>query len=267
MQSRDSLGMPSARPDYRPTANRTVNLTVAANPNPGLVPAVAGAAGNSTMSAPLSNLVIFATCYVISGIPFGFLIGKLKGGDIRDHGSGNIGATNVLRTYGRTWGGICLALDVVKGYVPVLIACCLPGGIDAMTANVYTPIIAVFGTVSGHMWTPYLHFRGGKGIATSAGAVLAIASAPVLVALAVWIVVFLVSRYVSLASITAAVCLPTSAVVMRHFSGPAAASLSVPVIVLLCCLGLLAVVRHRSNIRRLINGTENRFVRKGKVDQ
>lgn len=215
-----------------------------------------------------SILVIVAACYLIGGIPFGFLMGKAKGIDIRDHGSGNIGATNVLRTCGKAAGLICFLLDALKGFLPVAFVIHLAGpdvvrAIEIMdsspriTLNEYSPLIAVFATVSGHIWTPYLRFRGGKGIATSAGALLAVSPIPVVVGLVLWAIVVATTKYVSLASIVAAASLPITGIVTSDV--PAGEMTSDPVLILLFGLAFVAIVRHRSNIQRLLSGTENRI--------
>ncbi len=204
-------------------------------------------------------------CYLLGGIPFGLLIGRLNGVDIRQHGSGNIGATNVWRVCGRRWGIACFTLDALKGLLPVLGAAGLAAGrVPPGRAELVT-VLAVFATVAGHVWSPYLRFKGGKGVATSAGAVLAVAPWPLLIALAVWGLVFAASRYVSLASIVAAIALPFAGVGVNLLGE--SPRYRAPVLALLVLLAVLAVIRHRSNITRLLNGTENRMGRKDTTDE
>lgn len=204
----------------------------------------------------LSALVI-VVAFLIGSIPFGLLIGKLNGLDIRDHGSGNIGATNVWRVCGSRWGFTCFLLDALKGYGPVTAVRLLV--VPQAEHAELVLVLAAFATVAGHVWSPFLKFKGGKGIATSAGALLAAAPLPVVGALVVWLVVFLGSRYVSLASICAAVALPIIALLLNHWREDV---YGLPIMVLLTLLCLVAVIRHRSNIKRLLAGTENRMGKK-----
>jgi glycerol-3-phosphate acyltransferase PlsY len=206
------------------------------------------------------NLVVCVVCYFVGGIPFGLLIGKSRGIDIRDHGSGNIGATNVLRTLGKRLGYLCFGLDVLKGMLPVLIACRI-ARVQEWPQQDLTPVFAVFAVVAGHVWCPFLKFKGGKGVATSAGGILAVAPLPTACSLLVWYLVFCIWRYVSLASIVAAAVLPVAAVVIGRLVPPMA--LESPTLLLLIVLAVLIIIKHRANIKRLLAGTENRFAEKG----
>jgi len=213
----------------------------------------------------LETLLVFAATlagsYLIGSIPFGYLIGKFKGIDIRTQGSGNIGATNVTRVIGKNWGRLCFALDLLKGAVPVVVANCLLDDLSWTSHNTagLLVVLTAFIVVVGHIYPIYLGFKGGKGVSTAAGAILALNPLAVLCAAAVWGIVFFSSRYVSLASICAAVALPAAAWVLAHFAG---VSFSRPEMILLLVFALLTVVRHISNIKRLLNGTESRFVKK-----
>jgi len=182
--------------------------------------------------------------YVAGATPFGYLAGRLRGIDIRDHGSGNIGATNVLRTLGKPIGITVLILDLLKGLAPVLAA-------KYWSPDALVHILAGIGTILGHNFTFWLRFRGGKGIATSAGVLAGLAWAAALAGVAVWLLLFFTSKYVSVASIGAALAIPL-VVVFRDSS-------NTPLVVFSILVAVLAVVRHRSNIRRLLAGTENRF--------
>ncbi|MCB1232694.1 MAG: glycerol-3-phosphate 1-O-acyltransferase PlsY [Verrucomicrobiae bacterium] len=188
--------------------------------------------------------------YVIGATPFGFLAGKLRGIDIRDHGSGNIGATNVLRVLGKPIGISVLILDVLKGLVPVVIAQRASGGDSSII-----PILAGITTILGHNYTFWLGFKGGKGIATSAGAIAPLIPIPLAVALALWGIAFAVTRYVSIASIAAALSLPVTATIQGLIAG----SHDWPLLIFTLFLAVMATWRHRTNIRRLREGTENRF--------
>jgi glycerol-3-phosphate acyltransferase PlsY len=205
----------------------------------------------------MTTAALYASCliaaYLLGAVPFAFLIARIKGIDIRTVGSGNVGATNVFRCVGKGWGSLCFACDAAKGFVPAFFF--------PMIAQAFLPvpnpdllkILCAAAAIAGHNWPVYLKFKGGKGMATSAGSLLGIAWLPVAIALAAWVVVFLIGRYVSVASIIAAVVVGVCAWVFP----PAPGALLIPVALTL--LAALAVVRHKSNIQRLANGTEHRF--------
>jgi len=192
--------------------------------------------------------------YLSGGVPWSFLIGKAKGVDLRQHGSGNLGATNVRRVLGFRYGLLCFLLDFSKGLVPVLVARSVVG--DAGTTGEMVVVLTAAAAVGGHVWPVAMGFKGGKGVATTIGVVLALAPIPILIAAATWFVVFKVSRIVSLASLIAAAVLPICGVGMRIAD---AGSLSFTRLGLLIALALLIIVRHRSNIGRLLRGEEYRF--------
>ncbi len=215
----------------------------------------------------LKAVALVVVTYLFGSIPWGFLIGKLHGIDIRDEGSGNIGATNVTRCVGKFSGKLCFALDFLKGMLPVLAAQYLikQGYITATGhEEVYIVIATLFAAVLGHIFPVFLHFRGGKGVSTAAGAIIALNWIALLVALAVWVVVFLASRYVSLASIAAAAVLPIVGWTMYLLEPEYCPELSRSpgVLIFLTVISLLAILRHHSNIQRLLRGTENRFGKK-----
>ncbi|MAS95127.1 MAG: acyl-phosphate glycerol 3-phosphate acyltransferase [Verrucomicrobiales bacterium] len=191
--------------------------------------------------------------YVVGATPFGFMAGKMKGLDIRDHGSGNIGATNAMRILGKPIGYTILFLDILKGLLPVLLAKSLG---DSSLIAIATAIAAIM----GHNYTFWLGFKGGKGIATTAGAVVPILPIPILVALLTWIITLKLSRYVSVASIAAAIAIPTTVVVQSLIAGKW--DLAVLGLALFVCL--LAIWKHRANISRLRRGEEPRAEKKRK---
>jgi acyl phosphate:glycerol-3-phosphate acyltransferase len=195
--------------------------------------------------------------YLLGSIPSGYLVAKSQGVDIRQHGSGNIGATNVLRVMGKRWGYLVFACDAFKGFLAVKLAARL-----AAAGHVGVALGAVLGAVFcilGHNYTVWLRFKGGKGIATSSGVLLGLFPPTVILAvLIIWFVVFFAGRYVSLASICAALSLPVTVFLLVRRSGADFWLLfwfSV-------AIGALAVWRHRSNLARLAKGTESRFTRK-----
>jgi glycerol-3-phosphate acyltransferase PlsY len=196
--------------------------------------------------------------YLLGAVPFGLLIARMRGVDIRKVGSGNIGATNVMRSVGKPWGIATFALDAVKGFVPAFV---FPRLLDDPAA--WLGIGCAAAAILGHSFPVYLKFKGGKGVATSAGALLGLAPASVGIGLATWCAVFFTTRYVSLASIVAAAVIPLASWVQYLVQTLHATSLRGCLLPLfLTLLGILIIVRHKSNIRRLINGTENRFGKK-----
>jgi len=197
--------------------------------------------------------------YLIGGIPFSYIAGRLiKGIDLREHGSGNLGASNTFRMLGPVGAVPVLLLDIAKGVVPVMMAS--SGEFESsLVAAHWLPVIAMFAAIFGHMFSPYLKFSGGKGIATSAGAFAALAPWAFLGALILFVIVFAARRIVSLASLCAAISLPLF-VFLAQRAGKAQTHWS-----LLAVSGIImaiVIVKHRSNIRRLIAGTEPVLARK-----
>ena len=218
----------------------------------------------------LVYILIALGAYLLGSIPFGFLVAKAKGIDIRAVGSGNIGATNAMRVLGKPAGIAVLLLDAAKGYVAV--ALISPLVWNWLIPHYYgffryffdTPvknqmdffILAGIFVVLGHNYTCWLKFKGGKGIATTAGVYLALAPWALLIALGVFILALLLTRYVSVASMSGAVALPVAVWVMTPhnlFLG-----------IVTTALGALAVYKHKSNLQRLMAGTESRFGQKKK---
>lgn len=223
--------------------------------------------------------------FLLGSIPFGLLIAKAKGINIREHGSGNIGATNVLRVVGKKYGITCLILDALKGFIPVAIATnviqiygrppqvplhfldawamVLPAA-DAMLGQT-VQILTALAAVLGHNYSPWVGFKGGKGIATSAGVLLALMPFAVGLLVIVFLIVFLTTRYVSLASIVAAAVLPIMTLWGSwHHGRIQDGTWNKPLFFFSLVIGVLAIWKHRSNIQRLRDGTENRFTRKAK---
>ena len=207
-------------------------------------------------------LIIFFVSYLCGGIPFGLIIGKYNGIDVRSEGSGNIGATNILRICGKKWGYFCFVLDTLKGFIPVTISKNLPI-LDQINDQGYIQIIVITGVVMGHIWSPYIKFKGGKGVATSAGALLAVTPIATLISLFIWYIVFSISRYVSMASIIAAIVLPATAFLLNLFYRHSYTQATKPILFFLLILSVLVVLKHKENIKKLLNGTENKFSKKG----
>jgi glycerol-3-phosphate acyltransferase PlsY len=207
----------------------------------------------------LLTLSIIATSYLLGSFPSGYLAGKVSGVDVRKHGSGNIGATNVLRTLGKPWGFTVFFADAVKGFAAVRVALLLVARTpDAGAYADFFAILAAAVCVAGHSFPVWLRFKGGKGVATSAGALFGIVPIAVVAIFLVWVGVFLTTRYVSLASIVAALALPVAVVVLVRLNY----AQSYTLLYFSLAMTALVVWRHRSNISRLLNGTEQRFARK-----
>ena len=211
------------------------------------------------MSNTITAVFMILGSYMLGSIPWGFIIGRIYGVDVRTVGSKNIGATNVTRTVGRIPGKICFVLDFLKGGLPVLAAKQVTAAADWQGAADWVVIAVMLATIIGHIFPVFLQFKGGKGVSTAAGAIMALAPLPLCVALAVWVVVFFVSRYVSLASISAAAVLPVVAWAFAMGDSDTSVAQSKWKLIFLTVVSVLAIVRHHSNIKRLLNGTENRF--------
>jgi glycerol-3-phosphate acyltransferase PlsY len=212
-------------------------------------------------------VVLALGCYLLGAIPFGYLIGRARGVDIRATGSGNIGATNVGRVLGRYWGVLVFALDVAKGLAPTLAAGWLingqiaAGAWPAMTGNLLWLMCGVC-CILGHNYSIYLGFHGGKGVATSLGVVLGIYPYLTLagaLAFGLWAAVTLTSRYVSLGSITAAAALPLLFAVCTLLAGRQTFVDNLPTLAFAALLAVMVIYRHRANLARLRAGTEHRI--------
>jgi acyl phosphate:glycerol-3-phosphate acyltransferase len=197
--------------------------------------------------------------FLLGSIPFGYLAGKVAGIDIREVGSGNVGATNVLRVLGKKYGYPVFALDFLKGFGAVKISMLIAAGSPPeWNSREIFGIISAISSVLGHSFSPWLKFKGGKGVATSAGALFALTPLASLVAGAIWIIVFWLTRYVSVASITTAVVLPVIILVIRRQEPSNGTAIFYGSL----CVAAVVVWRHRSNLSRLMSGTEPRFTRK-----
>lgn len=220
----------------------------------------------------LAYILTALGAYLLGSIPFGFLAAKAKGIDIRSVGSGNIGATNAMRVLGKPIGITVLLLDVAKGYAAVVWLTpmlfnqlCVwlhhhssatydyfqyqPGEVQARFF-----VLAGVCAVLGHNYTCWLKFKGGKGIATTAGVYLALAQWPLLIALGVFLLAVILTRYMSVGSIAGAIALPTAVWVMAPHD--------LLLGIVTTALGVMAIYKHKSNIQRLMAGTENRFGKK-----
>jgi glycerol-3-phosphate acyltransferase PlsY len=203
----------------------------------------------------MSYLIAALGAYLLGSIPFGYLLVRFfRKEDIRQKGSGNIGATNVMRSGSKGLGAVTFLLDVLKGYGAVLLCrlWAVHAGLAPDARANATAFAALF-VVLGHLYTVWLRFKGGKGVATAFGVFLAMALGPALVGLGIFVVVFGLSRYVSLGSILAAAAFPVLAMLMPH---DPRTPLETAVLFL---VPLIVILKHHQNIARLLNGTEYRF--------
>ncbi|OIO39576.1 MAG: acyl-phosphate glycerol 3-phosphate acyltransferase [Candidatus Omnitrophica bacterium CG1_02_49_10] len=202
-------------------------------------------------------LLSVVMAYLLGSLPTGFILVKLiKGEDIRSAGSGNIGATNVVRVLGKGYGAIVLAIDILKGYIALaaLAALFYNAGFIALDRSVYFVLMGV-AAILGHTFTVFLNFKGGKGVATTAGALLAMAPGAIVIGLIVWLITFRISRYVSLSSIAAAVAVPLSMLLLK---------VPLAYVIFAFHIGGFIIYKHKQNITRLLKREEHRFGKKGR---
>jgi glycerol-3-phosphate acyltransferase PlsY len=203
-------------------------------------------------------ILIALLSYLMGSVPAGYIAGRFAGIDIRSVGSGNVGATNVLRILGKPYGYAVFLFDFFKGVGAVwmsilIINAAHPGNQESELVGIMAGVLCVL----GHTYPVWLGFKGGKGVATSAGVLFGLMPPAALTVLAVWFVTFQATKYVSVASIVAAVALPATAAVMVHFE-----KAGMPLVYFCACLAVVIVWRHRSNVSRLMKGTEPSFRRK-----
>ena len=196
------------------------------------------------MSA-LSIFLVVVVGYLIGSISFAVIIARSQGVDIFTVGSGNPGATNVKRTLGKKWGNLTFALDALKGFVAAGWPLIAFGGDNRLA------VIGLIAAILGHSFSIFLKFRGGKGVATTIGGLLALMWMVLAIGLAVWLIVFYTTKIVALASILFAISLPVAAYFVHGSEDPR--------FYLCVILAVLIVVRHRSNITRMFSGKENKF--------
>lgn len=197
------------------------------------------------------NIVMIILAYLLGSIPFGFVIGKLKGVDVRKYGSGNIGTSNVARTLGKKAAILTLLGDGLKGLILVLLA-------KVLLENEIWVVAVGLAAIVGHNWSLYLKFKGGKGVTTTYGAYLGIAWQPALATILTWLGIVYFSKKSSIAALTSSVCAPVFAYFLTD---------SIPVRVF-AVIGLVMIyIRHTANIKRILAGTENRLDAKIDVKQ
>jgi glycerol-3-phosphate acyltransferase PlsY len=213
---------------------------------------------NQVLTVFLPWILIIVGSYLLGSIPSGYLAGLCCGVDLRTQGSGNIGATNAVRVLGKPWGYAVFLVDFSKGLIPVLLAnhYSIHHGIHPASAP---GALAALCALLGHSFPVSLGFKGGKGIASSAGVIVGLFPAAFLFVIGIWLLLFTTTRYVSIASIAASIALPVSVTILYFLHR--ADWLALLVSILMCSL---AVWRHRGNISRLRAGTEPRFLKKSK---
>jgi glycerol-3-phosphate acyltransferase PlsY len=210
-------------------------------------------------------VIVIIGAYLLGSIPFGLIIAKAHGKDLRSIGSGNIGATNVARALGKKWAYVCFLLDVLKGLVPMLIAKRLSTQLQAEQALFICLWLTVgIAAILGHIFPPYLKFKGGKGVATSLGVALGLwpyYTVCAFVALGVWVIVVLTWRYVSLASIVASIAFAATLFLIVLLT-PGWDFINLwPLLIAATAIPLTVIIRHRENIKRLRAGTESKILK------
>jgi len=213
------------------------------------------------MNWALLSLLIGA--YLAGSVPFGLLLGKARGIDLRQHGSGNLGATNAVRVLGFKLGALCFLLDVLKGLLPVLAGGVVLGTLGALDMEprlAWSWLAVGLMAVVGHVFPVWVGFKGGKGVATSLGVLLGfwpVLTVPAAAGLLVWLLVLATFRYVGLASVLAGLALPIATQIAAEARGMDSAAAQ-PFVVMMAALALLVLLRHRGNLQRLAAGTESR---------
>lgn len=201
----------------------------------------------------MTTILLILTAYVLGSIPNALWVGKVfKGIDVREHGSKNTGSTNAARVLGAKLGILTLALDIVKGSIPVILALIMRADLIENVANISNidAILIGVSAIIGHSFSIFMKFKGGKAVATTVGVFIVLVPKALLLAAVVFFAVFLLTRYVSLSSMIGAVSLPIFIYLLYG---------NIPYIIFGGIIAILIIIRHKSNIERLINGTETKF--------
>ncbi len=206
----------------------------------------------------LENILYIVIAYLIGSVPFGYLAGRLNGIDLREHGSCNIGATNAVRVLGKKWGIPVFICDFLKGYVPLLLMKGHLGGDVTLfsTEQMLWLIGVMFALILGHTFTCFLHFKGGKGVATTGGCLIALSPTIGAAAFGAWILSMICTRYVSLSSIVAGIGMIAAGIYVFWIQDGTLSVADALVLGLLLIIFILVTVKHRSNIVRICQGTE-----------
>jgi acyl phosphate:glycerol-3-phosphate acyltransferase len=202
------------------------------------------------MNGLFLSALFLLTAYLLGSVPFGLIAGfRIKGLDLREHGSKNIGATNVFRVVGKKWGIAVLLLDAIKGYV----ACILPAFFGQDLVLPFQLLLGI-SAILGHSFPVWLKFKGGKGVATSLGVFLAIAWVPTLITFGLWILCFSITRIISISSLVAAAIFPV--MILWRYAGTPGIRFLLPISI---ALAVFIFSTHRANIQRLRQGTEKKL--------
>jgi len=209
-------------------------------------------------------LILVIGAYLLGSVPFGLIIARAHGKNLREIGSGNIGATNVSRALGRKWAYFCFLLDVLKGLLPTLIAVLLMSAPPSI-GELFLTLGVGCAAILGHIFPIYIKFKGGKGVATSFGVALGLwpyYTICSLISFAIWTAVTLASRYISLASIIASIVFPITLILAIMFIPAWSFTNLWPLLIAAVAIPVMVIVCHRANIKRLIAGTENKIFTK-----
>jgi glycerol-3-phosphate acyltransferase PlsY len=193
---------------------------------------------------------VFITCYFLGSVPTAFIIGKFKKIDIRKVGSGNVGATNTARVLGKAWAGVVLVVDILKGFLAILISRALLSNVDSHGGEV---LMAGLFSALGHIFPVWLKFKGGKGVATVCGVVIALSPFQALIAFLIFVVTVYLSKFVSLASLLGAISLPLTSFFFFDFE------INPLLFYFFAGLAAIILIMHIKNIKRLLDGTESRI--------
>ncbi len=214
----------------------------------------------------IENLCYVIAAYLIGSIPFGYLAGRMNGIDLREHGSCNIGATNAVRVLGKKWGLPVFFCDFMKGNLPLAYMIHHLGGeiTTLSTPDMAWAISVMFALILGHTFTCFLGFKGGKGVATTGGCLIALSPTVGIVTIATWVISMIFNRYVSLSSMLAGVGMMGSGFYVFIYQDHSVSGGDWLVMSLFAAIFILVVVKHRTNIVRLMNGTEPKAFSKKK---
>ncbi len=209
-------------------------------------------------------VILIIGAYLLGSIPFGLIIAKTHGKDLRSIGSGNIGATNLVRALGKKWGYLCFSLDLLKGLIPMLIAGAFLSSQPTVTEN-FLRLATGIAAIMGHIFPVYVKFRGGKGVATSFGFSLGLwpyYSICAFVAIIIWTAVILIWRYISLASMIASLFFPGTLIVLIAIKQNWDFATLWPLVITAAAIPVIVIFCHMANIKRIIAGTESKVFKK-----
>lgn len=205
--------------------------------------------------------ILIVTAYLLGSVPFALIFAKAHGKDLRKIGSGNIGATNLARTLGKKWGYLCFCLDALKGLLPMLIAASIISNQPSIS-ELFLWLLVAIAAISGHIFPLYINFKGGKGVATSFGVALGLwpyYTICAAAAIVIWVTVVLVWRYISLASVVAAIMFPITLIIVIKLRPDWDFANLWPLLTAATAIPLMVIIRHIENIKRIIAGTESKI--------